>query len=402
MKKTLRNISLAALLTVILSVWCAPTQTVKESTGVGTTEEQRREAEQYYSIGFEYYKQGNYDEAIKNFNIAIEKYPNFYAAYIALAKAYRGKADIPTTEEYYNKAKSIDPKDPRAYEGLGALYAELKRFGEAMGEYESGLRIDSTSVNLLNGLAYVYKEMGQYQKAIDFYNKSLRYETENLSTQYAIADVYIQMDKHKQAIQYLKDIIALKPNNMDVVKKLAETLLELKRYDEAATEFTKLIGNEPDNYYYHMKLGEAYRKQKNYKAAESELLTAQRLAPEKALPIYAVVDLYIDWGKYSAAEEQAKNALKVEPNNLYAYLLLGDVYERRGWNARNQWMQNKSTKNCSVLNTAISHFRSANTYYAKAKADMQCSQYSNNEIKRCNNWLEELEEDKWFYCKEGS
>jgi tetratricopeptide (TPR) repeat protein len=402
MRKILRNISLAALLTALLFAWCAPTQTVKETTSVEPTEEQRREAEQYYSIGFEYYKQGNYDEAIKNFDIAIEKHPEFYAAYIALAKAFRGKADITTTEKYYNKAKSIDPKDPRAYEGLGALYAELKRFGEAMGEYESGLRIDSTSVNLLNGLAYVYKEMGQYQKAIDYYNKSLRYEKDNLSTQYAIADVYIQMNKHKEAIQYLKDIIVLKPNNMDVVKKLAETLLELKRYGEAATEFTKLIGNEPDNYYYHMKLGEAYRKQKSYKAAESELMTAQRLAPERALPLYALVDLYIDWGKFSTAEEYARKALKVEPDNLYAYLLLGDIYERRGWNARNQWMQNKSTKNCSVLNTAISNFRSATSYYAKAKPDLQCSQYANNEIKRCTNWLEELEEDKWFYCKEGS
>jgi hypothetical protein len=65
-------------------------------------------------------------------------------------------------------------------------------------------------------------------------------------------------------------------------------------------------------------------------------------------------------------------------------------------------MQNKSTKNCSVLNTAISYFRNANSYYNKAKPDAQCNQYANNEIKRCTNWIDELEEDRWFYCKGGS
>jgi tetratricopeptide (TPR) repeat protein len=400
-KKTLCNAGLVSIIAVSLSIWCAPTQTVQE-TQVKTSEEQRREAEQDYSIGFEYYKQGNFDEAIKNFNKAIEKWPEFYAAYIALAKAHRGKVDINAAIENYNKAKQIDPKDSRAYEGLGALYAELKRFGEAISEYQSGLAVDSTSVNLLNGIAYVYKEIGEYQKAIDYYNMSLKYEPDNLSTQYAIAEVYIKMDKPQQAIQYLKDIIVLKPNNMDVVRKLAETLLELQRYQEAAEEFTKLIGNEPDNYYYHMKLGEAYRRQKKLQAAESELKTAQRLSQERALPLYALVDLYIDWGKYGTAEEYVKRALEIEPDNLYSYLLLGDIYERRAYNARNQWMQNKSTKNCSVLNTAISYFRTATSYYVKAKPDAQCSQYAGNEIQRCNTWLEELEEDKWFYCKGGS
>jgi tetratricopeptide (TPR) repeat protein len=151
-----------------------------------------------------------------------------------------------------------------------------------------------------------------------------------------------------------------------------------------------------------MKMGEAYRKQKKYKAAEAELKTAQRLAPDRALVLYSLVDLYIDWGKFSTAEKYANDALTIEPSSLYAYLLLGDIYERRGWNARGQWMQNKSTKNCSVLNTAISYFRSANSYYNKAKPDAQCSQYANNEIKRCTNWIDELEEDKWFYCKGGS
>ena len=401
MKRMIMGVGLVILITTSLLLSCAPSQTTQEPV-VKTTEEQRREAEQHYSIGFEYYKQSNYDEAIKNFNKAIELWPGFYGAYIALAKTHRAKLEKTTAESLYKRARTIDPNDPRAYEGLGVLYAEQKRFTEAIAEYEGGLEKDSTNVNLLNGLGYVYKEMGQHRKAIDYYNKSLLYERENLSTQYAIADVYIQMSQPDMAISYLKDIVAKRSDNMEVVEKLGETLLELKRYAEAEKEYIKLIENKPDNYYYHLKLGEAYQRQKKYQAADQEFQAARRLASDKALPLYYLVDLNITRGKYGTAEQLAKEALTIEPSNRYAYLLLGDVYQRRAIIARNQWVKDKSTKNCSILNNAMSYFKSAISYYTKAKPDAQCTQYCNNEITRASNLIEELEEDKWFYCKGGS
>jgi tetratricopeptide (TPR) repeat protein len=200
----------------------------------------------------------------------------------------------------------------------------------------------------------------------------------------------------------LNDIVARKPDNMEVVEKLAETLLQLKRYDEAAQEYKKLVAYKPDNYYYHLKLGEAYQRQKKYNAADEEFQAARRLAPEKALPLYYMVDLNIVRGKYGAAESLAKQALEIEPTNLYPYLLLGDIYARRGIIGRNQWVKNKSTNNCNILNNAMSHMRTGISNYTKAKPDPQCTQYCNNEIKRLSNFIDELEEDKWFYCKGGS
>ncbi|UCG30656.1 MAG: tetratricopeptide repeat protein [candidate division WOR-3 bacterium] len=402
MQNKLNSMCFLAIIVVSLFVWCAPTQTVQEPTAKKTTEEQRIEAEKHYSIGFEYYKQGNYDEAIKNFNMAIEGWPQFYAAYIALAKAFRAKNDIAATQHQYEKAKALDPKDPRSYEGLGALYTELTRFGDAIGEYESGLRIDATNVNLLNGLGYVYTKMGSYDTALEYYNRSLEYEPENLTTMFAIADIFIETNEPRKATAYLEAIIEKKPNIVEVREKLAQTYFELKNYESAAKIYSDLVKEQPDNYRYHIQLGAVYVEQKKFQAAEEALNTARRLAPTSAAPIYQLVDLNIKRGRYTAAEELAREALNIEPNNLYAYLLLGDIYIRRGYDARGKWMNNKSTKNCSFLDAAISYFNTAISQYTKAKSDAQLSSYANNEIKRSNTWLEELREDKWFYCKGGS
>jgi hypothetical protein len=106
-------------------------------------------------------------------------------------------------------------------------------------------------------------------------------------------------------------------------------------------------------------------------------------------------------GNLGAAENLIKEAQQLAPENVYAYVLLGDVYERRGYNTKLEWDNNKSKKKCSVLNSALSYFRSAVAYFQKGGGEGQYGTYVNNEITRCNNWIKGLEEDKWFYCKDG-
>jgi hypothetical protein len=51
------------------------------------------------------------------------------------------------------------------------------------------------------------------------------------------------------------------------------------------------------------------------------------------------------------------------------------------------------------LNNGLSYFRTAISYYTKAKGDSQYGSYAGTEVTRCNNWIKQLEDDKWFYCK---
>jgi tetratricopeptide (TPR) repeat protein len=382
---------------IILS--CAPTSTTS-TTEPGV--DKREKAQQEYSIAYEYYKQGKFDDAIVHFNEAIKLDPQFFAAYLALAKAYLATKDVANAEAMYNKAKQIDPGDPRPYEGIGTIYfLYFQNYDKAILEFEAGLRVDSTYIDILNGLAACYTKKGDYDKALVYYRKSEQYEPENLETMYAIANVYIEMGEPDKAIIYLEGLIAKKPNVTDVRKKLAETLANLKRYEEALEQYTLLLEKEPDNYYYHLQKGLMYQRQKKYSSAEKSFNDAKRLTPDKALPLFYIADLYIVQGKLGKAESTIKEAQQLEPNNVYAYVLLGDVYERWGMSSKASWDKNKSKKNCSILNSALGYFNTAISYYTKAKADVQYASYANTEINRCNTYLKALQEDRWFYCKEG-
>jgi tetratricopeptide (TPR) repeat protein len=383
----------------IIVLSCVPTSTTS-TTEPGV--DNKEKAQQEYSIAYEYYKQGKFDDAIVHFNEAIKLDPQFFAAYLALAKAYLAKNDVANAEAMYNKAKQIDPGDPRSYEGIGTIYFRYyQNYDKAIAEFQSGLQVDPTSVDLLNGLAACYTKKKDYNKALEYYRKSEQIEPENIETMFASANVYIEMGEPTKAIPYLEEVVAKKPNVTDVRKKLAETLVNLKRYDEALEQYTFLLEKEPDNYYYHLQKGLVYQRQRKYSSAEKSFNDAKRLAPDKALPLFYIADLYIVQGKLSKAESTVKEAQQLEPNNVYAYVLLGDVYERWGMSSKTTWDKNKSKKNCGILNSTLSYFNTAISYYTKAKADVQYASYANTEINRCNTYIKALQEDKWFYCKEG-
>ena len=58
--------------------------------------------------------------AIEDFNLVINKHPEFIDAYIGLAEAYR-KRRPEKAKEYFNKVLELDPENVQAKEGLSRL-----------------------------------------------------------------------------------------------------------------------------------------------------------------------------------------------------------------------------------------------------------------------------------------
>jgi len=387
---------LAAMSSVLIS--CTPKKTRPNDNAEPSTE-YRAKAEQEYSIGYEYMKQAKYGDASLHFQEAIKYWDKYYAAYIALAQAYRCMRNIVSAESTYHRAKQIDPKDTRAYEGLGVLYfIDLKKYGEAIAEYQAALQLDTTNVDLLNGIAAVYGKTKDFDKALEYYNKSLDYEPENLVTSFAIATIYIDKNEPEKALTYLEALEIKRPDVVDIRKQLGDVYLQLKKYDRAIEEFTWLVLRYPDNTNYHLQLGLIYQRQKKYQSAEKEYEEAKRLAPENPLPFLYLAELGIISNKLNDAEANINEALRLAPGNAYGNILLGDVYERKGLLSKQTWEKNKSKANKNAGTNAVNLLNQAISYYVRGKADEQFVLYADTEIARCNNWNKQLKEDLWYYA----
>jgi tetratricopeptide (TPR) repeat protein len=75
--------------------------------------------EEHLNLGVTYEKDGEFDNALKEYHAASEKLP---LAYLYIGNIYFQKADLDETESYYKKAVKKDPENADAYNNLAWLY----------------------------------------------------------------------------------------------------------------------------------------------------------------------------------------------------------------------------------------------------------------------------------------
>ncbi len=86
---------------------------------------------QYYNKGIEFYKQGKYDQAGKEFEKAIEIKPNDVYALYGLGNTYYCKSKYDDAVKVYAKAISINPDYAKVHYSLSLAYSKLGMTREA-------------------------------------------------------------------------------------------------------------------------------------------------------------------------------------------------------------------------------------------------------------------------------
>ncbi len=129
--------------------------------------------EAYHNRGTAYGKKGRYDEAISDFTKALEINPRFAEAYRSRGSAYDDKGQYDEAISDYNKALEMNPGDGLAYYNRGIAYAHKGQYDEAISDYIKVLEIDPKDAWTYNNRGIAYEKKGEYDQAISDYNKAL-------------------------------------------------------------------------------------------------------------------------------------------------------------------------------------------------------------------------------------
>src|SRR6266480_2177640 len=105
--------------------------------------------EGHLALGFShYYGDNNYDEALKEFEIAQRGLPNEAEAYLAIGAIQRRQGKWAESNANLEKAASLNPKDSWPLQNLALNYQMLRNFDAANKTIDRGLQIDPTAVGL--------------------------------------------------------------------------------------------------------------------------------------------------------------------------------------------------------------------------------------------------------------
>lgn len=165
----------------------------QESLRINLSRDEIAAANDFYNLGLEYYNALNYDQAIENFQKAIDINPRLGLAYGGLGLAYYEKKDYEQSIEYYSKAIAANPA-PALYINRGVSYHAAKNYDKAAQDFTQVIQTQPTNKKAYFNRGAAYFSNNQFDKAIPDFEKVLE-----LDPKYPNAEKKLDLCKTQQA-----------------------------------------------------------------------------------------------------------------------------------------------------------------------------------------------------------
>ncbi|MGC1474674.1 MAG: tetratricopeptide repeat protein, partial [Terriglobales bacterium] len=132
---------------------------------------------------------GHYEEAVKEFERAIESEPTNNDAYTGLARAYELLGQPEAAEKTYRRAIDLRPQYWGGYNSLGTFYFRQMQYARAAEMFSKVIALVPDSFHGYDNLGAAYLGQGEYAEAIDTFKQSIAlrptaYAYSNIGTAY--------------------------------------------------------------------------------------------------------------------------------------------------------------------------------------------------------------------------
>ncbi|HEX3078483.1 MAG TPA: tetratricopeptide repeat protein [Lachnospiraceae bacterium] len=285
----------------------------------------------YYDQAVEKYNAGNYEEALKQCNRAIEEGEDAVNAYweraVILMLLKR------TKEAFYDleKVKKMEGETASYYTNRGIFYYQLGSKQMALEDYANALKLDKNFALAYLNRGILLKNDGLIERALKEYNQVIILEPNTPAAYELRGELYLDREQYKEAKDDFHTALHLGRNTATLyqllgrlygeIGELKESLdycnkaLELKSELESAIEFRGLVS---------FNMGE-------YQQAFDDL---HRLAQKSE--VYAVK--YYDYAgrclyhlkNYKEAMIYLNQAIQIDQKNIDAYSFRGECYFQLG------------------------------------------------------------------------
>ena len=130
----------------------------------------------YLHRGLAFDKQGQFENAIKDYNMAIALNSSYYQAYNNRGVVLEKIGQFENAIKDYNMAIILNPSNYEAYDNLGVLYGNAGLIDKAIENFDKSLAINQNYYNAYNNRGLLYFSLGRYDRALNDFNKALELE----------------------------------------------------------------------------------------------------------------------------------------------------------------------------------------------------------------------------------
>jgi tetratricopeptide (TPR) repeat protein len=236
-------------------------------------------ARAHYSLGEALATRGQFDEAIAQFQQALEIQPDIVAAHNNLGALLGRRGRFDEAVAHYRKALEIKPDVAAAHYNLGNALAARGQFDEAIADFQQALQIQPGSAEVHNNLANVLLARGNLDEAVTHYRKALEIEPGIALAHYNLGNVLATRGQFDEAIAQLDQALEIQPDIAAAHNNLGHILAGRGQLDEAIAHYHKALQIQPGHVNAQRNLAAALSEREELLKSLAERREALRLRP---------------------------------------------------------------------------------------------------------------------------
>lgn len=241
-------------------------------------------------------------------------------SHACLGMVYTGTGKYDEAVTQYQRAVELEPTNDDAIRGLASAYAKLGRTDEAEKALQVAIGVRPQYWKGYNSLGGLYVSEGRYEEAAKMFSQVIALAPDSFRGYSNLGATYIRLDRYPEAIKLLQNSIKIRPTE-DAFSNLGTAFYSLRQFDQAGksySEATKLNdqkyviwGNLGDSYYYSGKRADAMLA---YQKAVSLAMRSLEINPRDSAVLSNTAGYYAMLGQRREAFDYLERALQLSGN----------------------------------------------------------------------------------------
>jgi tetratricopeptide (TPR) repeat protein len=207
----------------------------------------RLEATTRYNFGVGLDEAGRATDAIREYQAAINLYPDFALAHNDLGLIYGERGQLAEAATELELAVRLDPTYAKAENNLGVIFSRQGEAAQAAPHFERAIRLDPHYADPHRNLAQMLAADGRVDEALAEYQRALALAPDDASLRNGYANLLARSGQLDAAAAQLRILVSHAPGRADAHNNLGIVLAQQGHLDQAAEEFRRALAIDPDS-----------------------------------------------------------------------------------------------------------------------------------------------------------
>jgi tetratricopeptide (TPR) repeat protein len=206
----------------------------------------RDKSKDVYRRGTQLVSARKYEEAVKTFDKAIKKEPNYYRAWLMRGYALYCLERFDDALISYDKALALKPDSADVWYYKGIIFKDISKIDAAFDCYNEVLKINPEYSEALTDRGQLFYHQQNYEQALADFNYSTKLNTDYTEAWRWKAYTLEQLQSNQEAIAAYQRVLQLQPRS-EVWLNLAKLLEEAQLFEAIIALYDQKLKTQPED-----------------------------------------------------------------------------------------------------------------------------------------------------------